>query len=66
MITAEVDFPAEARDTAIAVIDWDGSHPRLTLLILRVEDSEIVSISQEADKVGIGAHSAARTSSLHS
>lgn len=53
MITLGVDFAAEPTGTAIAAIDRDGSHLRLTLVNLREGVSEIVSNSPNAVIVGI-------------
>lgn len=53
MITAGVDLAAEARGTAVAVISWDLARARVTTLIEGADDSDVLAVVQNADKVGV-------------
>jgi len=53
MRTVGVDLAAEAKGTALAVIEWQADAARLTSLHLGVADALIVDTARDIDKLGI-------------
>ncbi|HVY11731.1 MAG TPA: DUF429 domain-containing protein [Mycobacteriales bacterium] len=53
MITAGVDLAAEAKRTAVAVVQWSGRDAWLTDLVVGADDEVLLEAAGVADKVGI-------------
>jgi predicted nuclease with RNAse H fold len=51
--TVGVDLAAQARHTAVAVVDWDAAAARLVDVEIPADDDAVVSRAAGADKVGI-------------
>ena len=53
MITVGVDLAAEAKRTAVAVVQWSGRNAWLTDLVVGADDAVILEAAAAGDKVGI-------------
>lgn len=53
MLTLGVDFAAQPKDTAAAVIRWHSRSAVVERLELRVDDARIRALAATVDKVGI-------------
>lgn len=53
MITVGVDLAAEARSTALAVLQWSRTGAAVTEVVVGVEDAQILEAAARAGKVGV-------------
>lgn len=53
MITAGVDLGAEAKRTAVAIVQWEGRDAWLTDALPEADDATVMEVAKASDKVGI-------------
>lgn len=53
MRSVGVDLSAEARGTAVAIIDWDGANPKLTAIMVGADDATVLASLRSADRAAI-------------